>query len=538
MSILVSQIQISSEEFQQRAAAYQLLCQELQGLHAQACRPESSREIEKARSRQKLLTAERIENLVDPSSAILDIAPLAGHEMYSDVPPGAGIRTCIAQVAGRTCMIVANNPSVKGGTYFPSTVKKHLRAQQIAEENALPCIYLVDSGGAYLPEQANVFPDRFDFGRIFFNQAQMSKKGIPQISVVLGSCTAGGAYVPAMSDETIMVDKNASIFLGGPPLVKAATGEEVSAEELGGALVHCEISGVSDHLATNEEDALGIARRIIASCGSGRAGLTPLRAEQESEEPNYSAAEIGGIVGTDLKKSFSMREVLARLLDGSRFDEFKARYGQSLLCGFAHIHGIRVGVIANDGVLFSESALKGTHFIELCSQRGTPLLFVQNIVGFMVGKEYERKGIAKHGAKMVNAVATARVPKLTLTVGGSYGAGNYGMCGRAYDPRFLFTWPNSRISVMGGTQAATVLTQIRTAAMEKKGKKIAEKDQQKYFSEIEQKYETEGSPYFASARLWADGIISPLDTRTNLALALASIAYDADAENQFGIFRM
>lgn len=538
MSILTSQVQTFSKEFQQRSAEYRSLLTELEELRRQALNPESTQDIEKARSRNKLLTSERIENLIDPGSALLEIAPLAGHALYKDVPPGAGMRTCIAEVAGTTCMIVANNPSVKGGTYFPISVKKHLRAQQIAEENSLPCIYLVDSGGAYLPEQANVFPDRFDFGRIFFNQAQMSKKGIPQISVVLGSCTAGGAYVPAMSDETIMVDKNASIFLGGPPLVKAATGEEVSAEELGGARVHCEISGVSDHLAHDEFEALGIARRIISNSKHSPSPLEKLRPEQASEEPNYSASELGGILGTDLKKTFSMKELLARVLDGSRFDEFKSRYGQTLLCGFAHIHGIRVGIIANDGILFSESALKGTHFIELCSQRGIPLLFIQNIVGFMVGKEYERNGIAKHGAKMVNAVATARVPKLTLTVGGSYGAGNYGMCGRAYDPRYLFTWPNSRISVMGGTQAATVLTQVRNSAMEKKGKKIPEKESKEYFSEIEEKYEREGSPYYATARLWDDGIISPLHTRASLALALASISYDATAQNQFGIFRM
>jgi len=427
-------------------------------------------------------------------------------------------------------MIVANNPLVKGGTYFPMTIKKHLRAQEIALENNLPCIYLVDSGGAFLPLQDEVFPDRFHFGRIFYNQAQMSSRGIAQIAVVLGSCTAGGAYVPAMSDETIMVRGNATIFLGGPPLVKAATGEIVTAEELGGADVHCKVSGVADHLAENEHEALQKAREIVASLGADTSSR--LRAEQESEEPLYDPAEIYGIVGTDLKKSFPVKEVLARLLDGSRFYEFKENYGTSLKCGFGHIHGFRVGIVANDGILFSESALKAAHFIELCNLRNTPLLFLQNIAGFMVGKSYENEGIAKNGAKMVTAVSTSWVPKFTLLIGGSFGAGNYGMCGRAYEPRYLFSWPNSRISVMGGSQAASVLTQIKFA----KSGESAEAKQ--YHEQIFSKYEKEGSPYYASARLWDDGVIDPIDTRSTLALAFASSVVRPAGESRFGLFRM
>lgn len=436
-------------------------------------------------------------------------------------------------------MIIANNPNVKGGTYFPSTVKKHLRAQEIAKENHLPCIYLVDSGGAFLPLQDQIFPDRFHFGRIFYNQAQMSALGIPQISAVLGSCTAGGAYVPAMSDETIIVKNNGTIFLGGPPLVKAATGEEVSAEELGGAEVHSKISGVADHLAESEEEALSILRGIIRTLGPEKINpLQRLQAEQESEEPLYPIEEIYGIINQDIKKTFSMREILARLVDGSRLDEFKANYGSTIICGFAHIHGFSVGIIANDGILFSESALKATHFIELCNQRNIPLLFLHNITGFMVGKNYEHEGIAKHGAKMVSAVSTSRVPKFSLIVGNSFGAGNYGMCGRAYDPRFLFSWPNSKISVMGGTQAAKVLTDIKISSAQRKSEKLDKTEIEKYSQAILNKYNTEGSAYYASARLWDDGIIDPVHTRKMLALAFSSTAYNPKEAYRPGIFRM
>lgn len=536
MPIIESHLNTKSAEFIEKKSAYDALVTSLRTLEQRAADPASGEARALAASRNKLSTAERIELLVDPGSPILEIAPLAGLNVDGNDDPGAGIRTCIAQVSGRRCMIVANNPAVKGGTYFPMTVKKHLRAQEIAEENALPCIYLVDSGGAFLPLQDQVFPDKLHFGRIFFNQARMSARGIAQIAVVLGSCTAGGAYVPAMSDETIMVRNNATIFLGGPPLVKAATGEEVTPEELGGAEVHCKRSGVSDHLAENEEHALSIAREAVFSLGSD--SVPRFAPEQLPEAPLYDPAELGGIVGTDLKRSFPMREVLARILDGSRLHEFKAEYGTTLICGFGHIFGYRVGVIANDGILFSESALKAAHFIELCNQRLTPLLFVQNISGFMVGKSYENEGIAKHGAKMVSAVATCRVPKLTLLVGGSFGAGNYGMCGRAYDPRFLFTWPSSRISVMGGAQAARVLTDIQLAATKRKGEQPDEKKLQKHHDEILAKYENEGSPYYATARLWDDGVIDPERTREVLALSFGAMLLDPAEPYQPGVFRM
>ena len=541
MSVLKSEIKTNSSEFKENNRGYLELLETLRAKTAESCTTRSKKAIELSRKRGKLLTEERIAAVVDQGSSILELGALAGMDMYDGVAAGSGLRTCIGKVAGRICMIVANNPAVKGGTYFPTTVKKHLRAQDIARENRLPCIYLVDSGGAFLPLQAEVFPDRHHFGRIFFNQARMSSAGIAQISAVLGSCTAGGAYVPAMSDETVMTRENASIFLGGPPLVKAATGEEIDTASLGGADVHCRISGVADHLADDELDALRIVRQIVGTIGS-EDGVCPnwrrLQRSRKPEPPKYDPAEIYGIVGSDLKKTFAVKEVLARLLDGSRFSEFKSEFGQTIKCGFGHIQGFQVGIIANDGILFSESALKAAHFMELCSKRAIPILFLQNIVGFMVGKKYEHEGIAKHGAKMVTAVATAEVPKLTMTIGGSYGAGNYSMCGRAYDPRFLFTWPNSRISVMGGEQAAKVLGDVRLNSLSRKGEKIDESENLKYQDSIREKYELEGSPYYASARLWDDGLIDPALSRDVLALALASIGFEAENKKGFGVFRM
>ncbi len=544
MPVIKSHLDTSGKEFQQKQADYQKLVRYLKTNLQLATTPANDQNITRERKRGKLLVEERIEALIDPGSAVLEIAPLAGLDLYKNVPPGAGIRTCIAEVSGRKCMIVANNPTVKGGTYFPLTVKKHLRAQEIALENKLTCIYLVDSGGAFLPMQDEVFPDRFHFGRIFKNQAVMSAADIPQISAVLGSCTAGGAYVPAMSDQAVMVKNQATIFLGGPPLVKAATGEEISAEELGGADVHCRISGVADYLAEDEHHAIQQIRDIVSSLGPDllelnlEQSVVRLQPDTTPEEPHYDPSELYGILGTDLKKTFSVLEVISRLVDGSRFDEFKKDYGESIKCGFSHIGGFLVGIIANDGILFSESALKATHFIELCNQRLIPLVFLQNIVGFMVGKEYEHEGIAKHGAKMVTAVSTARVPKFTLFIGGSYGAGNYGMCGRAYDPRFLFTWPNSRISVMGSSQAASVLTEVKETAAKKKKTKISKKELKAYHDSIKENYELEGSPYYATARLWDDGIIDPLTTRQTLELALASSAIDRLATKNSGTFRM
>lgn len=539
MGVLVSDLKTSTADFRARASEYSQVADELRALLNKTRSIAGGNAQQLRESRNKLSVQERISRLIDPGSALLEIGALAGLNVDGSTEPGAGISVNIAQVSGRPCMIIANNPEAKGGTYFPMTVKKHLRGQEIAAENRLPCIYLVDSGGAFLPLQDRVFPDREHFGRIFFNQARMSAAGIPQLSVVLGSCTAGGAYVPAMSDEAIMVRGNASIFLGGPPLVKAATGEEVSAEELGGADVHCSKSGVADHLANSELEALDRARAIVASFGPERRELAP-RFEQdaEPEAPLYDPRELYGIMGTDLRRSFPVREVLARLLDGSRLDEFKATFGTTLCCGFGHIYGYRVGIIANDGILFSESALKAAHFIELCNQRLTPILFVQNIVGFMVGKSYEHEGIAKHGAKMVAAVATSRVPKYTLVIGGSFGAGNYGMCGRAYDPRFLFTWPNSRTAVMGGQQAAEVLTEVKRAGYLRKGETVPEAELQNYHAEIAKKYEIESHSFYGSARLWDDGVIDPLDTRPQLALAFASSLLDPSVPYQPGVFRM
>ncbi|KAL1917047.1 uncharacterized protein VTP21DRAFT_5245 [Calcarisporiella thermophila] len=486
-------------------------------------------------SRKKLLPRDRIERLLDNGSPFLELSQLAGYELYEEAVPAGGIISGIGRVNGVECMIVANDPTVKGGTYYPITVKKHLRAQEIARENRLPCIYLVDSGGANLPRQADVFPDKEHFGRIFYNQATMSSEGIPQIAVVLGSCTAGGAYVPAMADESIIVGKQGTIFLGGPPLVKAATGEVVGAEELGGADLHCRTSGVTDHYAMNDEHALALARRAVSTLNWRK---DPQLRVQKPEEPLYSANEMGGIVGDNLKKSFDVKNVIARIVDGSRFSEFKELYGTTLVTGFAHIHGYPVGIVANNGILFSESALKGAHFIELCSQRGIPLVFLQNITGFMVGSSAEAGGIAKNGAKMVTAVSCARVPKFTVIIGGSFGAGNYGMCGRAYGPRFLWMWPNARISVMGGDSSAGVLATLRRDALEKKGVKWSLEEEEEFKRPIRERYEHEGHPYFSSARLWDDGVIRPEDTRRVLGLGLSAALNAPIPKTQFGVFRM
>jgi 3-methylcrotonyl-CoA carboxylase beta subunit len=486
-------------------------------------------------ARGKLLPRDRVRALIDPGSPFLELSQLAAHGMYGDTIAAAGIITGIGRVSGRECVIVCNDATVKGGTYYPLTVKKHLRAQEIARQNGLPCIYLVDSGGANLPNQTEVFPDRDHFGRIFYNQATMSAEGIPQIAVVMGSCTAGGAYVPAMADESIIVREQGTIFLGGPPLVKAATGEIVTAEELGGADVHTRISGVADHFAQNDRHALAIARSVVANLNRRKRTDLELRAPVE---PLRDAQELYGVINADPRKPYDVHEVVARIVDGSDFDEFKARYGTTLVTGFARIHGYPVGIVANNGVLFSESAQKGAHFIELCAQRGTPLVFLQNVTGFMVGRRYEAGGIAKDGAKMVTAVSCANVPKFTVIIGGSYGAGNYGMCGRAFEPRFLWMWPNARISVMGGEQAATVLATVRRDAIEAKGGAWSDDEEARFKAPIRDQYEREGHPYYASARLWDDGVIDPADTRRVLALAL-SAAQNRDAEpTRFGVFRM
>ncbi|KAL0267703.1 UNVERIFIED_CONTAM: hypothetical protein PYX00_009896 [Menopon gallinae] len=488
-------------------------------------------------SRGKLLVRDRINLLIDPGTSFLELSQLAAHEMYDDPVPAAGIITGIGKIHGRECLIVANDATVKGGTYFPMTVKKHLRGQEIADENRLPCIYLVDSGGANLPQQADVFPDRNHFGRIFYNQANMSAKGIPQISVVMGSCTAGGAYVPSMSDESIIVRKQGTIFLAGPPLVKAATGEVVSAEDLGGADLHCGVSGVSDHYALDDQHALSIARDIVKTI-KPKECKNDLEEGETIEPPLYDPKDIYGIVGANLKKTFDVREVIARIVDGSKFHEFKERYGESLVTGFGRLFGHTVGFVGNNGVLFSESALKGAHFIQLCSQRNIPLIFLQNITGFMVGRDAERQGIAKNGAKMVTAVSCTHVPKITLIIGGSYGAGNYGMCGRAYAPRFLYMWPNSRISVMGGEQAAGVMAQIAEAQTKKKGKEWTPEIEKKIKDPIVAKFEKEGHPFYSSARLWDDGVIDPADTRTVLGLSLKAALNNRNVSSTFGVFRM
>jgi acetyl-CoA carboxylase carboxyltransferase component len=491
--------------------------------------------LQRHREQGKLPARERIERLLDSGSPFLEISALAAWEMYDNEAPGAGIVTGVGRVSGREVVVVANDATVKGGTYYPITVKKHLRAQTVALENRLPCIYLVDSGGAFLPMQADVFPDREHFGRIFFNQARMSGAGIAQIAVVMGSCTAGGAYVPAMSDETIIVKGTGTIFLGGPPLVKAATGEEVTAEELGGADVHTRLSGVADYLAENDAHALELTRTVVSTLNTSKT-LPPDMAAPE--DPVYDPSEIYGIVNTDVRKTYDVREVIARLVDGSRFDEFKQRYAPTIVTGFARLQGFLVGIVANNGVLFSESAFKATHFIELCNMRGVPLIFLQNITGFMVGRQYERGGIAKDGAKMVHAVANSVVPKFTVVIGGSFGAGNYGMCGRAYDPRFLWMWPNARISVMGGEQAAGVLATVKRDQLAREGKTLSAEDDREIRGPILEKYEQEGSPYYSTARLWDDGILDPAQTRTALALAI-SAAFNAPVPPaQFGVFRM
>ena len=495
--------------------------------------------VQKHKSRGKMTARERIEALIDQGTAYLELSTLAAWEMYDSAAPGAGIVTGIGVISGQECMIVANDATVKGGTYFPMTVKKHLRAQEIAEENGLPCVYLVDSGGAFLPLQAKVFPDREHFGRIFYNQARMSAKGISQISVVMGSCTAGGAYVPAMSDENVIVKGNGTIFLGGPPLVKAATGEVVSAQELGGAEVHCETSGVTDHYAEEDQHAIEITRDIVANLNKRKHipfTVAPV------EDPQFAGTELYSVIPADSRHPFDVREVIARVVDGSRLHEFKANYAKTIVCGFARIFGFPVGIIANNGVLFSESALKATHFIELCEQRGIPLVFLQNITGFMVGKKYENEGIAKHGAKMVMAVSNARVPKFTVIIGGSYGAGNYGMCGRAFQPRFLWMWPNARISVMGGEQAANVLLTVKMDQVAEKGQTMSKEEQEKFKAPTLAKYEAESSAYYSTARLWDDGIIDPADTRRVLALALSAscnLKWDGYLDDRFqGVFRM
>ena len=535
MTAIQSRINPRSDEFRRNADAMGALVADLRARVAQVSAGGGPAARDKHVARGKLLPRERVRQLLDPGSPFLELSQLAAWDMYGGECPGGGIITGIGRVAGRECVIVANDATVKGGTYYPMTVKKHLRAQEIARQNRLPCLYLVDSGGANLPNQDDVFPDREHFGRIFFNQANMSAAGIPQIAVVMGSCTAGGAYVPAMSDESIIVRNQGTIFLGGPPLVKAATGEVVSAEELGGADVHTRVSGVADHYALNDRHALHIARRLVGNLnGVKRVGLD-LR---PPEAPLYATDELHGVVPTDARKPFDVREIIARVVDGSVLDEFKQNYGTTLVCGFARLYGYPVGIVANNGILFSESALKGAHFIELCAQRGIPLVFLQNITGFMVGRKYESGGIAKDGAKLVTAVATARVPKFTVILGGSFGAGNYGMCGRAYSPRFLWMWPNARISVMGGEQAASVLAQVRRDGIEARGGSWSREDEEAFKAPIREQYEHQGHPYYASARLWDDGVIDPADTRMVLGLGLSAALNAPVEDTRFGVFRM
>ncbi|WP_242355139.1 MULTISPECIES: carboxyl transferase domain-containing protein [unclassified Anaeromyxobacter] len=535
MSVLESAVDPRSAEFRRNAEAMRGLVADLREKVAAVEQGGGERARARHVERGKLLPRERIRQLLDVGSPFLELSQLAAFGMYGGEVASAGIIAGVGRVSGRECVVVANDATVKGGTYYPVTVKKHLRAQEIARENRLPCVYLVDSGGANLPQQDEVFPDRDHFGRIFYNQANLSAAGIPQIAVVMGSCTAGGAYVPAMSDESVIVRKQGTIFLAGPPLVKAATGEVVSAEDLGGADVHCRTSGVTDHYAMDDAHALRIARGIVANLNLvKRPGL----ALRRPAEPRHDPEELYGVVPTDTRKPYDVREVIARIVDGSELDEFKRLYGTTLVCGFAHVFGYPVGVVANNGILFSESALKGAHFIELCAQRGVPLVFLQNISGFMVGSKYEAGGIAKDGAKMVTAVACARVPKFTVLIGGSFGAGNYGMCGRAYSPRFLWSWPNARISVMGGEQAASVLAQVKRDALEARGERWSAEEEEAFKAPIREQYETQGHPYYASARLWDDGIIDPAETRTVLGLGL-STALNAPVEaTTFGVFRM
>ena len=535
MPTLASKLSPRSEDFKANAAAMRALVDDLNAKLATIALGGGDKPRAKHVARGKLLPRDRVEMLLDPDTPFLEVAPLAALDMNNNDAPGAGLIAGIGRISGVDCMVVCNDATVKGGTYFPMTVKKHLRAQEIAQQNRLPCIYLVDSGGANLPNQDEVFPDREHFGRIFFNQANMSALGIPQIAVVMGSCTAGGAYMPAMSDESIIVKNQGTIFLAGPPLVKAAIGEVVSAEDLGGGDVHTRLSGVADHLAQNDTHALAIARASVANL-NWRKDVSMLCVPPRA--PLFDTAELHGVIPTDTRKPYDVREIIARIVDGSEFDEFKARYGTTLVTGFAHIEGMPVGIIANNGVLFSESAMKGAHFIELCCQRKIPLLFLQNITGFMVGRKYEAEGIAKHGAKMVTAVSTAQVPKFTLIIGGSYGAGNYGMCGRAYSPRFLWMWPNARISVMGGEQAASVLATVRRDGIEARGGAWSADEEQTFKQPILDQFAHQAHPYFSSARLWDDGVIDPADTRRVLALAMSASLNAPIPEAKFGIFRM
>ncbi len=535
MTILKSSLDAKSAEFKANAQALQTAVGDLRDKVAEIERGGGERSRERHVSRGKLLPRDRVRVLLDEGSPFVEFSQFAAYEMYDDVIPAGGIITGIGRVSGRECVVVVNDATVKGGTYYPMTVKKHLRAQEIARENNLPCIYLVDSGGANLPQQAGIFPDREHFGRIFYNQATMSSQGIPQIAAVMGSCTAGGAYVPAMADESIIVKDQGTIFLAGPPLVKAAIGEVVTAEELGGADVHARVSGVTDHMANDDTHALALVRKIVGNLNRPKVVEIETR---ETVEPLYPADDIYGVVPADTRKPYDVREIIARIVDGSELDEFKALYGETLVTGFAHIHGYPVGIIANNGILFSESSLKGAHFIELCCQRGIPLVFLQNISGFMVGKKYEAGGIAKDGAKLVTAVACANVPKFTVIIGGSFGAGNYGMCGRAYGPRFLWMWPNARISVMGGEQAANVLAQVRRDGLEARGESWSEAEEAEFKQPIHDQYEVEGHPYYASARLWDDGIIDPADTRRVLGLSISAALNAPISPTKFGIFRM
>ncbi|MBP6816384.1 MAG: methylcrotonoyl-CoA carboxylase [Burkholderiaceae bacterium] len=535
MRRIETKLNTRDEQFHQNAQAMRVQVGDLHAQMAIHAAGGGDAARSKHTARGKLLPRDRVQNLLDPGTPFLELSPMAGHGLHDGDTPCASIITGIGRVSGVDCVIVCNDATVKGGTYFPITVKKHLRAQEVARENRLPCVYLVDSGGANLPNQDEVFPDREHFGRIFYNQANLSAMGVPQIAVVMGSCTAGGAYVPAMSDETIIVRNQGTIFLGGPPLVKAATGEEVSAEDLGGGDVHTRLSGVADHLAANDAHALALARRVVANLN--RRKDVPL-ALREPRPPAYDPHELYGLIPTDTRKPYDVREVIARVVDGSEFDEFKARFGATLVTGFAHIHGMPVGIIANNGILFSESAAKGAHFIELCCQRKIPLVFLQNISGFMVGRKYENEGIARHGAKMVTAVACAQVPKFTVIIGGSFGAGNYGMCGRAYSPRFLWMWPNARISVMGGEQAAAVLATVRRDGITGRGGQWSADEEEAFKAPIRAQYEVQGHPYYATARLWDDGIIDPADTRTVLGLGLSAAMNAPIPETKFGVFRI
>jgi 3-methylcrotonyl-CoA carboxylase beta subunit len=535
MPIIESKLNPRGEEFRANAAALEAVVADLKEKVAKLALGGGQAARDKHVSRGKLLPRDRIAQLLDPGTPFLELSQLAAFGMYNDDAPGAGVITGIGRIAGQECVVVCNDATVKGGTYYPVTVKKHLRAQEIAEQNHLPCVYLVDSGGANLPNQDDVFPDRDHFGRIFYNQANLSAKGIAQIAVVMGSCTAGGAYVPAMSDESIIVKNQGTIFLGGPPLVKAATGEVVSAEDLGGGDVHTRLSGVVDHLAQNDAHALGIARSIVGNLNRVRPAPLALK---EPVPPRYDPRTLYGVIPADTRKPFDIREVIARTVDDSAFDEFKARYGTTLVCGFAHIWGYPVGIVANNGILFSESALKGAHFIELCCQRKIPLVFLQNITGFMVGRKYENEGIARNGAKMVTAVATAKVPKFTVIIGGSFGAGNYGMCGRAFSPRFLWMWPNARISVMGGEQAASVLATVRRDGIEGKGGNWSAEEEEAFKAPIRDQYEVQGHPYYASARLWDDGVIDPAQTRDVLGLGISASMNAPIEDTRFGVFRM